>query len=246
MSLLEGASILGNSKKKEKQQTTPGLSGFFAQSTASLFLIALNTAAFWFMHFTGQGQKYISEFILFPGNLIHGKVWCLVTSGFVHYDRTHLLFNMLGLFVFGYIVQRKMGFSKTLFIYFGSLMISMLCATVVYAAFLHKSVAIIGASGAVMGLMGVAVLMAPFSITYEMLLPIPTMVKGWLFLWADLKGFLGGENDGVSHLTHLFGFASVIILVYFLSDEDKRKLTLGLMVNIASLAVCVWLKVNYF
>jgi len=243
---LEGAIVLGKSKKREKQQKARGLSGFFAQTTASLFIISLNAAAFWFVHFTSQGRQHISELILFPGNLIQGKVWCLLTSGFVHYDRTHLLLNMLGLFVFGYVVQKKMGFAKTLFIYFGSLLISMLCATVVYAVFLHRSVAIIGASGAVMGLMGVAVLIAPFSITYEMLFPVPTMIKGWLFLWADLKGFLGGENDGISHLTHLFGFASVIILVYFLSDEDKRNLTLGLMANIVSLAVCVWLKVNYF
>ncbi len=237
---------MGSSKKKGKQQKPQGLSGFFAQSTAAFLLIALNTTAYGFTHFTEQGRVYLSELILYPGNLIQGKVWCLITSGFVHYDGTHLLFNMLGLFVFGHIVQSRMGFAKTLFVYFGSLVLSMLCATVVYAAILHKSVAIIGASGAVMGLMGVAVLMAPFSITYEMLLPLPTMFKGWLFLWADLKGFLGGENDGVSHLTHLFGFASIIVLVYFLSDEDKRSFTLGLVINIVSLAACVWLKMKYF
>jgi len=240
------AGSLGNPKKKDKQRKTQESKGFLAQSTAAFLLIALNSMAYWFTHFTEQGEALLSDLILYPGNLIQGKFWCLITSGFIHSDGRHLLLNMFGLFVFGYIVQKKMGFSKAVFIYFGSLMLSMLSATVVYAAVLHKNVAIIGASGAVMGLMGVSVLMAPFSITYEMLFPIPTMFKGWLFLWADLKGFLGGEDDGVSHLTHLFGFASIIILVYFLSDEDKRKFTAGLLINIVSLAAAVWLKARYF
>jgi len=139
-----------------------------------------------------------------------------------------------------------MGTAKTLFIYFGALVISMLFSLVIYIALMHKNVAVIGASGAVMGLMSTAMLIAPFSITWEMLLPIPTMVKGWMFFYADLKGFLGGETDGTSHLAHLCGFLSVMIMVYFLSREDRTKLTAGLIVNIMSLAAVMWVKYRFF
>jgi membrane associated rhomboid family serine protease len=122
----------------------------------------------------------------------------------------------------------------------------MIFSLVIYIGILHKNVAIIGASGAVMGLMSTAMLIAPFSITWEMLFPIPTMIKGWMFFYADFKGFLGGEADGISHLAHLCGFLSIMIMVYFLSNEDRTKLTGGLVVNLISLGVATWIRQKYF
>lgn len=190
-------------------------------------------------------ENALMPVILFPGNLLQGNVACLVTSGFLHHNWQHLLGNMLGVFIFGRIVERRLGMMKTFFVYMGALVLSMLFATGVYAFVLQKNVAIIGASGAVMGLISAAMLLDPFRITFEMLLPLPVMVKGWIFLGADLRGFLGGEKDGVSHLAHLFGFLSVAVLVYFLSKEDKRKMTAGFVINILSFAGFLILKQKF-
>ncbi len=233
---------------RREQTTKPsgGLIGFVFRSPAAVFLIVLNVAAFAVLQYTAFGQTYISELIVFPGNLIKGNFWCLFTSGFVHVNTMHLALNMLGIFVFAYIVEQHMGWAKTVFIYIGALLVSMLGSTMIYALVMHRNVAIVGASGAVMGLMGAAVLLAPFSVTFEMLLPLPTMVKGWLFLWADLKGFLGGESGGTSHLAHLTGFASIVLLMYFLAKDDRRKMTVGFAINLVSLAVVVWAKQRFF
>lgn len=234
-----------NKKSKKKPLPSPpaaGVSWIFP-----LLMITANAAAFAALH-NPAVQKALPQLILYPGNLLQGRIWCLVTSGFIHHNLEHLLLNMLGVFVFGRIVERHLGLAKTCFIYFGSLAVSMIFAVGIYALILKKSVAIIGASGAVMGLIAAAMLLDPFTVTYEMILPIPVMVKGWLFLYADFRGFLGGEQDGVSHLAHLCGFLSIGVLTYFLSHEDKRKLMLGLLINIFSfvgfLFLRNWLVVN--
>ena len=41
-----------------------------------------------------------------------------------------------------------------------------------------------------MGLVSAAMLLDPFAMTYEMIVPLPVMVKGWMFLYADIGGFL--------------------------------------------------------
>ena len=121
---------------------------------------------------------------------------------------------------------------------------------IAYVLMMDKSVAIIGASGAVMGLISAAMLLAPFSVTYEMILPIPTMVKGWLFFLADIRGLLSENSDGVSHLAHVFGFLSIALLVYFLSTDDKRAVKIGMLINIFSIVTLLllnhWLAENNY
>jgi len=221
---------------KTRRQTWSGRKGgrprsILADSRAAVALILINIGIF--AHVARQGTLPLN-WVLSPGQLLEGHFWPLVTSGFLHGDSMHLAMNMLGVFVFGRIAERHLGALKTVFIYFGSLILSMLCATLIYVFWLHKNVAIIGASGAVMGLMAAAVLVDPFCITYEMILPLPVMVKGWLFLYADIQGLLGGEQDGVSHLAHLCGFLSIGLLVYFLSARDKNIMRAGLLMNVFS------------
>jgi len=111
----------------------------------------------------------------------------------------------------------------------------------IYTYVLNKNIAIIGASGALMGLISTAMLLEPFAITYEMLLPIPVMIKGWIFLYWDIIGFLGGERDGTSHLGHLLGFLSIAVLAYFLGQKDKKVMRAGLVINIASFIIFCFL-----
>ena len=224
---------------KEKQ---PGFLGFIFESEAGFFIIIANLAAYAFTHYTLLGRALLDYLVLYPANIFEAKNYlCLVTSGFIHRDASHLFWNMLGVFVFARIIERRMGAGKVLFIYFGALVISMLASIWVYTYVLAKNTAIIGASGAVMGLMATAMLLDPFCITYEMIIPLPVMLKGWMFLYADLQGLLSAEKDGVGHLVHLFGFFSVGALVYFLSKADKKAMFMGLVINIFSLIVFLFL-----
>lgn len=229
-------------KKSSKRPPQPvNIFEFLFESKAAVFLIALHCLVFvLFRYFIPPGER--ESFLLSLSSLSAGRFWTVLTTGLIHFQPGHLLLNMVGIFVFGRVVERHLGPARTLLIYFGALVISLVSAIGIYILFLHRNVTLVGASGAIMGLISTAILLDPFLITYELILPLPLMVKGWMFFYADLKGFGQGERDGVSHLAHLTGFLSIAFLVYFLSDKQRDRLQTGLLINIASFAVFLLLR----
>jgi membrane associated rhomboid family serine protease len=209
-----------------------------------ILLIAVNV--FIYLAFTLQffPQTWLEAWMLKPYDIVSVRCYSVVLAGFVHADLLHLGMNMLGVWVFGNIVEERLGFWKTVYVYFGAQIISMVCASVIYMM-LERSVAIVGASGAVMGLLAASMLLNPFKVTYEMIIPIPVMFKGWLFLTADVIGFLEAEQDGVSHTAHLMGFLSIVLLMYFLSHDDRKKMHSGFIINLLSLAVFFYIKMRW-
>lgn len=203
---------------------------------ATLLLIVSNSIVFFYLSsVTAASTALIEKLTLTPFNLfINGNYTCLITSGFLHKDIYHLAFNMIGILIFGSVVEKRFGSLKMLFIYFGALILSMFFAIIIYSFILHKNVALIGASGAIMGLISCAMLASPFKITYEVLLPVPVMFKSWAFFYIDIQSFLKGETDGISHLAHLAGFLSIGLIVYFLDKKDRKIFIRGLIINIMS------------
>jgi membrane associated rhomboid family serine protease len=125
---------------------------------ATYALIAINVLAF----LTEQGQFTIY------GSSIHGKVieegilwrygigvqhqyWRLLTSGFLHENILHIGFNMYLLYLLGMMLEPAIGTAKFVTIYFTAL----LCGS--FGALLATSAPSLGASGAIFGLMGAAV-----------------------------------------------------------------------------------------
>ena len=193
----------------------------------------MNLFVFLILRLFPSDPDHLYSLILSKANLVYGNYACLLTSGFVHLTWGHLFANMLGILIFGRIVEQRFGFFKTLLIYVSAQMIAMLSAIIIYNTVFHVDRWIVGASGGLMGLIGCAMLLDPFCITYETLFPIPMMIKGWMFIYADLRGFLGGERDGVSHLTHLMGILSVAVVIYFLNKKERQKMKEGLLVNVS-------------
>jgi membrane associated rhomboid family serine protease len=214
---------------------------FLLEPRAAVFLIVLHGAVFFlFRYFLSTEQQGI--FLLSPQNFAAGRFWTVLTTGLIHIQPLHLVLNMVGVFVFGRVVERHLGPARTLLIYFGSLGFSLASAMGIYAFILHQDVTLVGASGAIMGLISAAVLLDPFLVTYELILPLPLMLKGWMFFYADLKGFGQGERDGVSHLAHLTGFLSIAVLVFLLSEKHRDQMRTGLLINISSFLVFLLLR----
>ncbi len=182
-------------------------------------------------------EQVLINLMNFPSDLFHFRIWTLITAGFLHGDLMHLLFNMLGIFVFGRIVERNFGIIKTAIIYFAAMIISHVFSSVINYGVLGIDIPGIGASGALMGLIAAAILIQPFYITYEALIPMPVMVLGWLAIYADIVGILGAVNDGIGHLAHIGGFISITIIAYFMGGQDRKKMRTGLIINIASVAI---------
>jgi membrane associated rhomboid family serine protease len=97
----------------------------------------------------GTGSALFDDGALSRATIQDGDYWRLVTSGFLHDGPLHLMFNMLGLYILGSILEPAVGSTRFALIYAVSLL------TGAFGALLQEDVgATVGASGAVFGLMG--------------------------------------------------------------------------------------------
>ncbi len=176
----------------------------------------------------------LSGFVHYPVD-IFSRPYTIITTGFLHASIGHLVGNMIGIFVFGRVVERKLKTPKTVIVYFFALFISVFFSSLIHLL-MGQNTGGVGASGALMGLVSTAMLLDPFYITYELLIPMPVMLVGWLTLYADIIGLLG-PADGIGHLAHLGGFLSVGLIAALI--EKDKKLKRGLYINIASFSVFV-------
>lgn len=144
----------------------------------------------------------------------------LVTYAFLHADWLHLLSNMLFLWVFGDNIEDAFGHTKFLIFYLA-------CA--VFAALAHLAFnfndnsPLIGASGAVAGVMGAYILLYPHArifVLARIIIPIPLPVPAFWMLgfWVATQLFyvLAGSDEPVAWWAHLGGFAAGIVLAAML------------------------------
>jgi membrane associated rhomboid family serine protease len=143
-----------------------------------------------------------------PWLVLHGWVWQFVTYMFAHGSWQHILFNMLGLFVFGTQVERRMGSREFILYYLVTGTLAGVFSFVVY--YLTGTMTpMLGASGAIFAVELAYAAFYPDSIVYLWgILPLraPVLVLGFTAL--ELFFTFTGFQKGVAHLTHLFGFAS--------------------------------------
>jgi membrane associated rhomboid family serine protease len=152
-------------------------------------------------------------FALWPVQPIDGQsffhVWQIVTYAFLHStgNLTHLLFNMLGLWMFGAEIERYVGPRRLAACYFASVVTAGLTQITVPPLLGAAPAPTIGASGGVFGLLLAYALMFPNRKVVPLIPPIP--MPAWLFatLYAGVELFLGvtGSLSGVAHFAHLGG-----------------------------------------
>jgi membrane associated rhomboid family serine protease len=123
----------------------------------------------------------------------------MFSSGFLHADMQHLLFNMITLYFFSGIVIYKLGIIGFLTVYFGSLL-----AGNYLSYYFHRNennYRALGASGAVMGVIYSAILFDPM-MTINFV--IPGFVYGIGYLLYSIYG-MKKRNDNIGHDAHFGG-----------------------------------------
>ena len=160
-------------------------------------------------------------FALWPLQAIDGEsyfhVWQIITYAFLHStdNITHLLFNMLGLWMFGAEVERYVGPRRLLACYFASVVTAALSQLFIPALFGAPPAPTIGASGGVFGLLLAYAVLFPKRKVIPLFPPIP--MPAWLFatLYAGVELFLGvtGTLSGVAHFAHLGGMVGSALMI---------------------------------
>ncbi|MDR2483796.1 MAG: rhomboid family intramembrane serine protease [Treponema sp.] len=187
----------------------------YRNDNAVLFLIGINILVFILQQLIRPLTGYTA---LNPVAISSGWVWQFVTYMFAHGGMSHLLFNMLALFIFGTQVERYMG-SKEFILYY--LLTGILAGVFSFGVYWFTGayeVFLLGASGAVFAVQLAYAILFPDAVIYIWgILPLraPIMVLG--FTLIELFSSIIGFRNGVAHLTHLagFGFGWLYFLIRF-------------------------------
>ncbi len=179
-------------------------------------LIALNVLIFLFqVSADGPAERAIvASFGATPAALIRDihttgalpPELTLITSMFLHGGWDHLLGNMIYLFVFGDDIEEALGWPRFLVFYLAS---GILAALGFVALDVHSTTPMIGASGAISGILAAYLMLRPCAKVTVFFLRAVVRVRaywvigGWILL--QLYYFAAHENDGVAYGAHLFG-----------------------------------------
>jgi len=137
------------------------------------------------------------------GSIRSGEQIRMLSSGFLHADMMHLIFNMLTLWFFAPVVINWLGSISFALIYFGSLIFGSLLTML-----FHKndySYRAVGASGAVTGILYSAILLQPdMMLGIFFVIPMPAYLFGILYLLYSIYG-MRAKNDNIGHTAHFGG-----------------------------------------
>jgi membrane associated rhomboid family serine protease len=204
---------------------TGGIGGYFRRNMTYVFLLIiwivfpLEFVAFWL----GGTDLFRTAFTLSSDNLAY--VWTWVTSIFAHSPGgfMHILFNSIVLYFFGPIVERKVGTKNFAILFIGSGVVAGL-AQVLATVAVGGTTSVLGASGAIMALMGVLTVLNPnLRIYIYFILPMPLWVATALFaaysVFVSTAGGIGA--GGVAQLAHLAGLGIGLLYGSYLKQRGK-------------------------
>lgn len=141
-----------------------------------------------------------------------GEWWRLVTSGFIHANMYHLVFNAVGLIVAGVFTEPIVRTGRFVVIYFLSIVAASLTST-----WWHQETVSVGASGAIFGLYGLFVaLVVTKSIESKSRVPLLVFVIAYIGIQL-LMGLL----PGIDNAAHIGGLICGFVLGLIASNKNK-------------------------
>lgn len=200
-------------------------------------LIAVNLAVFgWELWLGfGEGGKSLASFVMdhslvakrFIGHPADGAQWLTVlTHMFLHQDVLHVLGNLWFLWIFGGHVEDRLGPFKYLLFY---LLAGFVAATAQVAAEPGSALAMLGASGAISGVLGAYLMLFPTAWVLTLvpwivpILPVPAVVFLVLWfafqMWSGLGSLTEGAEGGVAWWAHIGGFVAGVGMTWWAKRE---------------------------
>lgn len=184
-------------------------------------------------------SSFFRKYEFHIGSIRSGEQYRMFSSGFLHVDLMHLVFNMFTLYMFAPYVIEIVGALYFAYLYFGSLIAGNLLTL-----YFHKDdyyYRAVGASGAVMGIIYSAILLEPNLYMYGF---IPGYIFGFAYLLFSIYG-MKAKSDNIGHVAHfggaIGGFGITLAKYPFLISEEP-KTVVALLVPILILFVLAKMK----
>src|SRR3954463_2463107 len=155
------------------------------------------------------GNDVLEKAALNGPKIADGEVWRIVTSGFMHYGLLHLAFNMYALYILGTMLEPALGRLRFTLIYVVSLI-----AGSVGALILDPNALTAGASCAVFGLMGAAILVIRNRGV--------NVLQSWLVVWLFLNLAITFTVSNISIGGHIGGLIGGVVAAWVLVELPDR------------------------
>ena len=142
--------------------------------------------------------------------------YALVSAIFLHSGIPHLLYNILGLALFGSILEHITGSKRFLILFFVAGMVASLISIPFYTR-------VLGASGAIFGVLGMLGILRPKLTVWVYSMPMPMIMA--LFVWAagDMLGiFVPTDTANIAHLAGLG--VGIIAGIYCRKNFTEKKI----------------------
>lgn len=192
------------------------------------------TAMMTFMAFARPGLK---ERLLFdPFQILRGRQYeRMLTSGLIHADVMHFLFNMYSFCSFAGIIEAIYGWKALLLVYIGSVLGGSVLSLLIHR---HHEYRALGASGGVCGLIFASVFLLPGNSVrlFMVPVPLPAYVFAIGFLVYSFVSHRRGR-DNIGHDAHLGGAISGLLVAMVLRPElvFSQPLMLAIVIGLAVL-----------
>ncbi len=170
-------------------------------------------------------QYFLNKYLFNISAISSGQHFRMFTSGFLHGDITHLLFNMLTLYFFADSVIYQLGPQYFLVIYIASLLFGNLLSYYFHKDEPHYSA--LGASGAVSGIVYASILLFPNNDLYIMFIPFPikAYIVGIGYLAFSIYG-MKKRLGNIGHDAHFGGAVAGFVITLILRPNILQEETL--------------------
>lgn len=158
----------------------------------------------------------VHDFGYTPARLVE-QPWTLVTYGLLHGGWLHLLGNLYFLYIFGDNIEDRLGRTAFLGIYLTAVVLGALAQHLV-----DLTTPVVGASGAIAGLMGAYLVLFPRVKVYVVLLMVRLKMRvlWYMGIWVGLQFLIAAQADGeVAWMVHLGGFTAGVLCALVLRRQ---------------------------
>ena len=171
-----------------------------------------------------SSPRVIERSLLRPYQVAHGTGYAgLLTSGFVHADVGHMVFNLITFYSFAFRLEPVIGSLKFVLLYFSALLVGGLGT-----CFKHRNdpnYASLGASGAILGVLFASIVYFPRQSLYILPLPVPIPAPLFAVGYLAFSWYSSRSNRGqINHDAHIFG--ALTGLAFVLVTDPTRFMAL--------------------